>query len=395
MLVRPSQSARKQWQRLSYFCRTHWRRIICAITILYILLALNNQKHPLARHAHTITASDIDFEAAYKPDPQAHHGFLPIELAKPLCERQSWKPYPHRDLRRKVYDLFMVNDEMDWLEIRLHTLASTVDYFVILESPVTFTGNAKPLVVKANWEKFKEFHDKIIYHVLENPPIGAKRTWDYEDYQRNAMFLQTFPTMDGDRNPALGDIIVVSDIDEIPRPSTMMVLRNCNVPKRVTIRSRFYYYSFQYRHIGEDWAHPQATLFGGLRKGETILPADLRNGEGGNRLVGWWNKADIWNAGWHCSTCFETIEQVLTKMGSFSHTSLNQEQFRDPTRIVDRVRKGKDMWDREGEKYQRVDGNEDIPEYLKMDRSRWEYLLNRDSNNAAFKDYADGDIPGE
>jgi beta-1,4-mannosyl-glycoprotein beta-1,4-N-acetylglucosaminyltransferase len=289
----------------------------------------------------------------------------------------------------------MVNDEMDWLEIRLHTLASSVDYFVILESPVTFTGKEKRLVLKENWDRFKEFHDKIIYHLLENPPIGAPRTWDYEDYQRNAMFLQTFPNMKGRQEATLGDIILVSDVDEIPRPATILLLRNCNVPRRVTIRSRFYYYGFQHLHVGEEWGHPQATLFGGLQKGETILPADLRNGEGGNRLRAWWDKADLWNAGWHCSTCFETLEQVLTKMASFSHTSMNQDAFRDETRIVDRVRKGKDIWDREGENFRRIDGNEDIPEHLKANRTRWEYLLNRDGINAGFKDYVEGYIPGE
>jgi beta-1,4-mannosyl-glycoprotein beta-1,4-N-acetylglucosaminyltransferase len=289
----------------------------------------------------------------------------------------------------------MVNDEMDWPEIRLHTLNSTVDYFVILESSVTFTGKDKPLVLKENWGQFKDFHNKIIYHVLENPPIGATRTWDYEDYQRNAMFLQTFPVMEGLQKPEKGDIILVSDVDEVPRPAAVLLLRNCDVSRRVTLRSRFYYYGFQNMHIGPEWAHPQATVFGGLKKGQTILPADLRNGEGGNRLRGWWDKEDLGNAGWHCSTCFETIEQVLTKMGSFSHTGLNREEFRDPTRIVDRVRKGKDLWDRKGEMYQRVEENEDIPEYLKQDRNRWAYLLDRDGNNAGFKDYHDGDYPGE
>lgn len=46
---------------------------------------------------------------------------------------------------------------------------------------------------------------------------------------------------------------------------------------------------------------------------------------------------------------FEKIEDMLTKMSSFSHTGLNKEEFRDRTRIVDRVRKGMDLWDREGE----------------------------------------------
>lgn len=398
MLLRLSSGIRKRFRGLLYVCRRQWKAVICVLAILYILSSWNDRKHPFAKRAHIITGSDIDFEKSHRPDPNLeaeHHGFLPLPEAESLCKAQLWKPYPRRAARRKVYDLLMINDEMDWLEIRLHTLNSTVDYFVIVESPVTFTGMTKPLVLKDNWDRFKEFHEKIIYHQLENPPLGSTRTWDYEDHQRNAMFLQTFPRMHGGQEePQLGDIILVSDVDEVPRPATIMILRNCDVPKRVTIRSRFYYYSFQYLHRGPEWGHGQATTFGGVKQGQTILPADLRNGEG-NRFTGWWDKADLWNAGWHCSTCFETIEQVLTKMSSFSHTGLNKEEYRDPTRIVDRVRKGKDLWDREGEIYDRIVGNEDIPEYLKSDRKRWGYLLNRDGVDAGFRDYTDGDIPGE
>lgn len=275
---------------------------------------------------------------------------------------------------------------MDWLEIRLNTLVDTVDYFVIVESPITFTGHTKPLLLKKNWDRFAKFHHKILHHILENPPQNAERTWDVEDFQRNAMLSQIFPFLEGNEKAAKGDVIVVSDVDEIPRPATMMVLRNCDVPKRVTIRSQFYYYGFQWLHRGEQWPHGQATIYNGEN---TILPADLRNGEGEwNRLNRWWEKVDLWNAGWHCSTCFETVDDVLGKMGSFSHTSLNNKKYRNRTQIVERVREGKDLWDREGQEYERVDANEDIPELLKGDRERWAYILNRDGKNAGFKDAA-------
>ena len=296
-------------------------------------------------------------------------------------------------MQRKIYDLFMVNSEMDWLEIRLETLSAQVDYFVIVESAVTFTGLQKPLTVKENWARFEKFHDQIIYHVLENPPIGAKRTWDFEDHQRNAMFSQVIPFLEGQKAANVGDVILVSDVDEIPRPASLMLLRNCEIPRRVTLRSRFYYYGFQWMHRGDEWKHPQATIYEGPR--DTILPANLRNGEGGNRILAWWDKVDLWNSGWHCSSCFETIEDLLTKMSSFSHTGLNREEYRDRTRIVDRVRKGRDLWDREGEIYQRVDGNGDVPEFLKGDQGRFKYLLDRDGSNAGFTDYGPQEDAGE
>jgi beta-1,4-mannosyl-glycoprotein beta-1,4-N-acetylglucosaminyltransferase len=281
----------------------------------------------------------------------------------------------------------MINDELEWLEIRLNTLAAHVDYFVIVESPYTFTGLPKPLVLKENWSRFSQFHSQIIYHEVTGMPVGAKRTWDYEDHQRNAMFLQVIPGLQDKQTASIGDILIVSDVDEIPRPITMTIMRNCNFPRRLTLRSQFFYYGFQWRHHGEEWAHPQATVYRGPE--QTILPADLRNGEGGNRIMAWWHKADLWNAGWHCSTCFQNINEVLTKMASFSHTSYNKEEFRDRTHIVDRVRKGLDLFDRPGEEYIRIDNNQDIPEYLKINRDRFIYLLDRDAWNAGFLDYSE------
>jgi len=186
-----------------------------------------------------------------------------------------------------------------------------------------------------------------------------------------------------------GDVLIVADVDEIVRPEALQVLRHCDIPRRVTLRSQFYYYGFQFLHQGEQWAHPQATVYTGK---STILPTDLRNGEGGSRLRAWWEKTEIWNAGWHCSSCFGTVEDMLNKMQSFSHVSMNQEGFRDRERIVDRVRSGRDLWDRPGEMFLRIQNNEDIPELLKGEdgRKRFGYLLDREGPNGGFTDYHDG-----
>lgn len=98
-------------------------------------------------------------------------------------------------------------------------------------------------------------------------------------------------------------------------------------------------------------------------------------------------EGDLWSAGWHCSTCFSTIEEVLTKMSSFSHQFLNKEVYRDPDRIADHVRAGKDLWDRPGEEYQRMENNKDVPPILLDKSEQFAHLLNRDGPNAGFKDY--------
>ncbi|KAK4234999.1 glycosyltransferase [Achaetomium macrosporum] len=305
-----------------------------------------------------------------------------------VCRPHGWKPFrpksPGRP--RKVYDLMMINSELDMLEVRLNTTFDAVDYFVLVEGRKTFTNLDKPLVLKQNLSKFAPYRSKIIYHEIEYPPnFKPRRTWDMEDLQRNAMLTQVFPRLRGAQAPQLGDVIVVSDVDEIPRPSTLALLRACHFPRRLTLRSRFYYYSFQWLHRGPEWPHPQATYYQGERR--TLLPNDLRIADGGMWPFREWEKGELANASWHCSSCFETMDELLGKMASFSHTEMNKEKYRARDRIVDRIRNGKDLWDREGEVYDRVDDNQDVPSFLLANKERFAYMLNRDGHNAGFKDY--------
>ena len=64
---------------------------------------------------------------------------------------------------RKVYDCFTFFNELDLLELRLTECYNHTDYFVIAESNKSFTGNSKPFNLEENWDRFKAFHDKIIY----------------------------------------------------------------------------------------------------------------------------------------------------------------------------------------------------------------------------------------
>ncbi|KAK3382848.1 glycosyltransferase family 17 protein [Lasiosphaeria ovina] len=302
------------------------------------------------------------------------------------CRRHGWKSFKpvSEDAPRKVYDLIMVNTELDWLEIRLNSTWHAVDYYVLVEAARTFTNLQKPLVLRDNMARFEPYRSKIIYHEVAFPPgFVAHRTWDIEDLQRNAMFAQVFPKLAGAQAPTYGDVIVVSDVDEVPRPVTYAVLRDCWFPRRLTLRSSFYYYSFQYLHRGEEWGHPQATYYQGSR---TVLPNDLRVGDGPWPFK-WLDQGSLANAAWHCSSCFATVDELLTKLSSFAHVSMNADEFRDRRRIADRVRNGRDLWDRPGELYDRIDDNKDVPSFLLDNRERFRYLLDRDGPTAGFSDY--------
>ncbi|RSL97130.1 hypothetical protein CDV31_013198 [Fusarium ambrosium] len=308
--------------------------------------------------------------------------FLPFSEAVEFCGDLRWNVYPHRRNHRKIYDLVLASSELDWLEIRINELHHHVDYFVIVESTHTFTGSDKPLHVKESLGSFDKFRHQIIHHVLVDENLEFNTTWDREEFQRNAMFDQVFPKLAGPQKPNHGDVIMVSDMDEIPRPSTLIVLRNCDFPRLLTLSSQLYYYSFEWLHKGPAWPHPQATFYDG---DQTIRPVPLRD-------IGQWDTktppdAIIMNSAWHCSSCFPKVNDVVNKIQSFSHTEYNKPQFVDRSEIVRRVRQGLDLFDRESEKYHHVPGNKDLPEYIQANPDQFGYLLSRQQPNANFEDY--------
>jgi len=278
----------------------------------------------------------------------------------------------------------LINTELDWLEIRMAELENEVDYFVVVESRASFTNLSKPLHLKENWNRFARWHSKMIYHLLNSTDMVADNAWDRERFQRNSMYDQVLPFLQGEREPYFGDVIVVSDVDEIPRPSTIRALRNCQFPQKLTIMSRFYYYSFQWLHRDDqEWTAPSVTYYVGEN---TVRPSDLRDGRSGYpRLV---------NGGWHCSSCLPKLDDFVNKITSFSHVEYNQPEYTDRSKILQRVRGGLDLFDRGGEHYDRVDNNPDVPSYLLRpeQQEKFAYLLDRDPRSGNFLDYTEEDM---
>ena len=318
--------------------------------------------------------------------PEGHHGFLPLQDAIKFCQHRRWDAYSTRDERRKVYDMFLINTELDWAEIRFNELKDEVDYFVVLESAQSFQEVSKPLYFKDYLAQFQSFKPKIIHQVIDFTNAGIKKgdTWGYEHLSRNALLDQILTSLTGEQAPNLGDVLVIGDVDEVPRASTLKALRNCAFPQRVTLMSHFYYYSFQWLNRKPQWPHPQATFYAGPV--DTIKPEDLRNN---NRKAYF----QLYNAAWHYSSCFSTMAGLINKIESFSHKAYNHPYILNSTKLVHEVRRGEDIFERkqyEGkeEAFDRVDDNRDIPSYL-MDqniRQKFAYMLDRDPPNANFQD---------
>lgn len=96
---------------------------------------------------------------------------------------------------------------------------------------------------------------------------------------------------------------------------------------------------------------------------------------------------DLYNSSWHCSSCFATVAEIRSKITSFSHTEYDRPEFKDPAEIVRRVRNGIDLFERESEKYEKVDMGDNLPKYLLSNPQRFPFMLDRSPANANFKDY--------
>ena len=118
----------------------------------------------------------------------------------------------------------MYYDEDVLLEFRLNYLNSYVNKFVIVECGYSHRGIKKKF--NFNLNKFKSFADKIIYIKIKKKPNNLhiiKRSDDnhirnekhilngyiWDHFQRNNI-------MNGLKNCHGNDVIVISDLDEIP-----------------------------------------------------------------------------------------------------------------------------------------------------------------------------------
>ena len=111
----------------------------------------------------------------------------------------------------KIFDCFMYFDEEMILDLRLNILNKYVDYFVIVEGNKTWQNNPKKLRFDIN--KFSKFKDRIIYIPVEDMPDGED-PYLRENFQRNSI-------MKGLTQSNENDLILISDLDEIPDPKNI------------------------------------------------------------------------------------------------------------------------------------------------------------------------------
>jgi len=276
----------------------------------------------------------------------------------------------------KIYDCFTFFNELELLELRLKTLDNTIDYFVIVEANKTHKNKEKEFIFEANKEKFVEYLDKIRYIKIEDmpdfDPINGNE-WELENYQRNCITR-------GLKDCSPEDLILISDIDEIPNPFVirslndntnsikflLKLLKNTNQPLRLlrslfkhhrmtslnnsplTLQQELFYYFVNCRS-NEYWNGSVIT-----KAKNFSTPQQLRN------LKNEYPK--VKNSGWHFSY-LGGVERILLKINSIVEGTANK--YSD-SYIQNCINNGLDIYGRKGKEfeYEIINIDNKFPEYI-------------------------------
>ncbi|KAJ0256843.1 Beta-1,4-N-acetylglucosaminyltransferase family protein [Hirschfeldia incana] len=258
--------------------------------------------------------------------PHYHHENASMST---LCKLHGWGV---RDYPRRVYDAVLFSNELDILAVRWRELYPYITQFVLLESNSTFTGLPKPLVFAAHRDEFEFIESRLTYGALGGRFVKGMNPFYEEAYQRVALdqLLRIAGITDD-------DLLLMSDVDEIPSRHTINLLRWCDeVPKILHLRLKNYLYSFEFPVDNKSWR------------------ASVHRYETGKTRYAHYRQSDeiLADAGWHCSFCFRRISEFVFKMKAYSHSDrVRFRRFLNPERVQRVICKGGDLFDMLPEEY--------------------------------------------
>tara|TARA_B100000989_G_scaffold278291_1_gene239949 strand:- start:8025 stop:8837 length:813 start_codon:yes stop_codon:yes gene_type:complete len=257
----------------------------------------------------------------------------------------------------KLIDCFMYFDEDLVLDIRLNTLKDKVDKFIIVEATKDHAGEYKKL--NFNMNSFSKFKNKIQYIIVDDLPYNVKspkKGWhenhSRDQFQRNAL-ERGYKEYNDD------DLIMISDIDEIPNPKKL---------EKFKIENRYACFlqkNFQSKInllnvTDEDW--PGTKI---CQKKYLKSPQWLRNLK--TKKKPFWkifskNIQLINNGGWHFSF-LKNPESIKKKINSYSHQEYNKERFTNIDSIKKKIALHQDLFERKII-YKKIDLNDNFPDYI-------------------------------
>ena len=229
----------------------------------------------------------------------------------------------------KIYDCFMYYDEDELLDLRLNILDKYVDKFIITESKFTHSGNIK----NRNFDikNFQKFENKIDYFYIEDEPKNIKEIFPSDNIQKkNEKKIFNGLARDNYQRDCLikgidkannEDLIILSDLDEIPNLETIDFE---NIKSNILLfEQKMFYYKLNLLYSKLLWRGTKA-----CKKKYFLYPQWLRNIKGKKypfwRIDVFFSKKKyanikiVKNGGWHF-TNIRNAENLHNKMTNFAH----------------------------------------------------------------------------
>lgn len=285
-----------------------------------------------------------------------------------------------------VYDCFQFFNELDILKLRLQVMSSVVDKFVISEATETFSGMKKPLYYEENKEMFADFADKIIHVVVSDTPEGG--THERDTFQKNAVGRGLAECKDD-------DIVIFSDLDEIPNPvkvteviHTIRDNRNQAADKVYHMAQRLFYCYLNMEEVSGNLL-AYCGEFEGVAKKQWLGTKICRYAVAKTMPLGElrWPKCKefgvrIADGGWHFgymggSGEADVRKRVAEKVRSAAHQEYNNKTVL--SEVDDKIRDGEDIFGRDATFVQtKID--ETYPQYLREHQAEYAHLIKQEES---------------
>jgi len=241
-----------------------------------------------------------------------------------------------------LIDSFIFFDEKELVELRVKYLNDIVDCFVIVEANITHQGKKKdwnfPDILSSS---LKEFSNKIEYHKLNIDLAKIKNeeswivegikgddSWRIENFQRN--YIKT-----ACRKFSENDILIISDVDEIPSKKKLEFILSCDFKNiaPIALEQHLFHLDCNYLKL-ESWRGSIVTT---MQICDAYSPQQFRNAR--NKI------SHLSDSGWSFSS-FGGFERIKKKFGAFTHKEYNNEKFTNPKHIASCQRNGTDLFHR-------------------------------------------------
>lgn len=265
-----------------------------------------------------------------------------------------------------VYNCVPFYNELDLLELRLHTMQDYVDKFIICEMNTTHSGKDKPFYFDQSKERFENFKSKIIHIKAESP--RSDNAWDNENYQRDIMQQWL------DKNCEQEDLIVVQDADEILSEDFMDKIAGFDLSMPHITELDFYRYYINAEIIGanQTWSSGPIFKYKFLRDNLGLTLTGLRDLHPKLRFL---NKI-IHNCGWHF-TFLGGAESISEKIKAYAHQESNNDFITNIERLENALKNNQDACNPNGPPFRKIAlTQEKFPKYILNNKEKFiKYIL--------------------